>query len=144
MAHPIRLRGPWQCELVQEADARTQTVQMPANWADFLPSEHAGSVALTRRFGQPAGLTSADRVYLVIVLDTAGGAGPESVWLNEARLALTLSATEMRCDLTELLNPRNGLRMEFAAAAAGVPRQGRPPEVWLEIVEGSSAGERLV
>ncbi len=114
--HPIRLRGPWQCEgIAPPLPARSLT--MPAGW------DTPGYVRFSRRFGYPGQIDSDERVWLTL----ADLTGPCTVSLNGTLLAETASASAwLEIDGTSLLQPRNELRLEMAC-----PGRGEQP--WTEV-----------
>ncbi len=113
--HPIRLRGPWQCEVLADPagqarqSAPVRQVAMPARWDALGLGEIQGRVRFLRRFGYPGQIDDDERVWLTL----AGLAGPCAVWVNGTLLAETDTAPDwLEWDVTALLRPRNELRLE--------------------------------
>ncbi len=66
--HNIRLRGPWQFEVLDcsARDAsRSGVAKLPSDWGSELGTAFRGRVRYTRRFGRPDGLDPHERVCLV-------------------------------------------------------------------------------
>lgn len=103
--HRIHLREPWPCEVGREA------------------------VCWRRRFNQPTGLGSRERVWLVL----EGLPGHGEVHLNSAFLGqVEPSAPASRFDITGYLQPHNELVL-LVSSQASLP--GRfPAQATLEIV----------
>lgn len=133
--HTIRLRGPWEytplarTTLLADGSRRVDPgplpppgqITMPADWGATLGADFRGRVAYRRRFGRPTGLTSEDRVDLVITRVDAFG----SVQLNGLALGeIADGAGAWRCDVTARLAARNELvvEVELPRVAPG----GRP------------------
>ena len=69
--HVIRLRGPWQYEVLQRlagdaSRAGTGRQQLPADWSDVLGPDFRGTVRYRRKFHQPTGLEPDQQVWLSI------------------------------------------------------------------------------
>lgn len=77
--HPIRLRGPWELEVVSryERDGDLWRVAQAelepqrkattlGDWSELLGEDFFGQVRYLRRFNRPTGLTATTPVYLVI------------------------------------------------------------------------------
>jgi len=73
--HVIRLRGPWDFDLLDctatdkgdpSALAKTGRVTVPTNWANDLGAGFLGRVRYRRRFNRPTGLEPHLRVWLVV------------------------------------------------------------------------------
>jgi hypothetical protein len=79
--------------------------EMPADWSSIVGHDFHGCVRHVRRFGRPTGLESGERVWLVC----DGAADAAEVILNEVPLGKLQGLTPIRCDITELLQPRNQL-----------------------------------
>ena len=121
--HRIRLRGPWEYEVLRGAAGRGK-LTMPAPLSATPLADHAGPVRFSRRFGYPGHIDPGERVWLLI----EGLAAPATVTLNGADLG---TATDNGAfDVTALLGPRNELTIERPIA----PGQGLPwTEVYLEV-----------
>ena len=93
MMHVIRLRAPWDVELLEVA---------------------SGSVRCTRQFNRPTGIEATDRVWLVIEGLTCSAA----VSLNETPLGTAscspASDPPARFDITPHLQPRNRIAIDLA------------------------------
>src|SRR5262245_43863513 len=93
--HIIRLRGPWETELVTDSSDGS--------------SEPNRRVRFLRRFGLPTGLQPGDQVDVVIESCERVG----QVWLNDNLLG-ELNATGIsRFAIRERLQPRNVLQIEM-------------------------------
>ena len=80
MMHVIRLRGPWELEVVARfvvrEDGAYEAVKddlppggratMPADWSDTIGPDFYGRVRYVRTFNKPTGLDSGERVFLVV------------------------------------------------------------------------------
>ncbi|HVX61650.1 MAG TPA: hypothetical protein VHC19_13640, partial [Pirellulales bacterium] len=159
--HVIRLRGPWEFEVLSGADsaacedaparATTGKARLPCDWSETLGRAFRGRVRYRRRFNRPTGLDSHERVWLVVEgVDAFGQATLNGQALGEVRgYALPASF-----DVTELLAPNNELLLDVelpadAAPASNAVRPGRESmpggpigEVRLE-VRSSAYVERL-
>jgi hypothetical protein len=122
--HPIRLRGPWQFQVLWQSEVRTPnptrqkqqadfategTVQMPIDWEQHLGSDFRGCVRYARNFGCPTALEPHEAVFLVLAgLDAIG-----RVELNGERLGeMTFATGAARFEITHRLNERNELAVE--------------------------------
>ncbi len=105
-AHRIRLRAPWRRETLAK-----------------------GGLRWTRRFHRPTGLSSADRVWVVVAGKPAGG----EAWLNGRSLGVLTVGGETRFDVTLLLAEFSELAIGMGEQAEGVGAGDAPAEVWLEI-----------
>ena len=99
MPHSIRLRGPWQYEVLALAVADASggliladsevpppgVIELPGDWSAALGADFRGLARLTRRFGLPTGLSQSSRVWLAI----EGVAGTAAVALNSQTLGNT-------------------------------------------------------
>ncbi len=116
--HPIRLRGPWQCEALT---GPSLTVP-PGRDADRLgcagPGRVPGRIRFTRRFGYPGQIDSDERVWLTL----ADLAGPCAIFLNGSQLAETQAGSPwLELEVTSLLQPRNELRLEMVGPGGEQP-----------------------
>ena len=70
--HIIRLRGPWQWEVVdqtapaQSAATRSGRQRQPAEWGEILGPDFRGTLRYRRVFHQPTGLEAGQQVWLVV------------------------------------------------------------------------------
>lgn len=159
--HVIRLRGPWEFEVLSGADsaacedaparATNGKARLPCDWSETLARAFRGRVRYRRRFNRPTGLDSHERVWLVVEgVDAFGQATLNGQALGEVRgYALPASF-----DVTDLLAPNNELLLDVelpadAAPASHTTRPGRESmpggpigEVRLE-VRSSAYVERL-
>jgi hypothetical protein len=106
--HVIRLRGPWEYEVVGNEGA-SGTVQMPCNVAEIVETEFRGTVRFSRRFNRPTGLDEATRVWLVLEDDFES-----QVILNGQ--VLVPPGTQngpARLNITSLLQPHNLVVLEL-------------------------------
>ncbi len=139
--HIIRLRGPWQYEplartlLLPSGEVETEggdlpppgRIQMPADWGDSLGPDFRGRVRYQRRFGSPTGLSSGDRVELVVeAVDARGRVSVNGTSLGEIYFA----DPPARFDITARLLPSNLLIVEvelprLSSESPPLPRPGR-------------------
>ncbi len=142
--HVIRLRGPWECEIVAElADPPAREL---LNEKIELGSDFRRLVRFRRRFGLPTGLEPDDQIDLVIERVDASG----HVRLNQALLGEIVAGEKAaRFSLRGRLQPRNLLLIEFVSPGGseepGLPLAGREEtlgglagEVRLEILSHSA------
>jgi beta-galactosidase/beta-glucuronidase len=157
-AHIIRLRGPWQYQVIARTmrmpDGSSQDesgdlpppgrARMPADWGETLGADFRGRVSYNRTFNRPTGLEEGQRVDLVVEqVDAFGAVTLNGQPLGEVRLADAAA----RFIITSLLQPHNELAIEvelprLTADSAPLPRPGREHfpggligEVRLEIFE---------
>jgi hypothetical protein len=115
--HVIRLRGPWEFEVLEreaascaESPAKlTGKATLPCDWSDALGADFRGQVRYRRRFNRPSGLDPHERVWLVIEgVDAFGSATLNGRALGEIRgYALPASF-----DVTNLLGSGNELKVD--------------------------------
>jgi len=136
MPHIIRLRGPWDYQVLlhlgpddaPETPLPSGRVQMPCDWSESLGPIFCGRVRYRRTFNWTAPLEADQRVTLAFdgVTQKAqvtlngqllGSFGPDPAWL----------------DITALLKPHNELLVEVAAVHTGAGPGGLTGEVRLEI-----------
>jgi hypothetical protein len=122
--HRIRLRGPWQATPLDAECPPPTRMQVPCSWRDAGWIGFAGRARHERLFGWPP-LTGDERVWLVV--DGITGSG--QVRLNGRELGPIAGA--FRCDVTEMLQERNGIEIDVAAES---DLGGVTGEVRLEIV----------
>ncbi len=127
--HAIRLRGPWDyvplaafverdvgdVSDIGDAGALVEStvdlppagrMAMPADWGESLGCAFRGRVAYRRRFGQPTGVESAERVWLVC----DGAEAWATLTVNGERLGdVNGPASRSEFDVTALLRERNEL-----------------------------------
>jgi beta-galactosidase/beta-glucuronidase len=115
--HPIRLRGPWELEIVAryeqdgavyrvvptELEAQRKATTL-GDWGPILGDDFRGQVRYLRRFNRPTGLTPSTRVDLVIERVDATA----RVLLNGQTIGeLTFETGVGRWDVTTQLKYRN-------------------------------------
>ncbi len=88
--HTIRLRGPWQYEVLSRSDgAKAPSAagkqKMPADWSETLGGDFYGTVRYRRTFHSPTGLEEGQPVWLVV----EGVRSRGHVTLNSQTLAHT-------------------------------------------------------
>ena len=137
--HPIRLRGPWECEpLIRAARLPDGTVQtfagplppprrmnMPCQWRSGDLADFTGRVRFRRRFGYPGHLDAHERVWLTAQAMPA----LSRVALNDEKLPTPADAA-FEYEVTPLLQPRNCL--ELVVESFG-PEAGGWGDVALEV-----------
>ena len=145
--HAIRLRGPWEFEVLagaadvpgQKASAApaSNRVELPCDWQATLGVGFRGKVRYRRRFNRPTGLDPHERVWLVVEgVDAFGAASLNGSQLGEVRgYALPASF-----DITGQLLPSNELAIdvELPAETSGVASPLRPGR---ETLAGGPIGE---
>jgi beta-galactosidase/beta-glucuronidase len=105
--HPIRLRGPWECET---SDGQVRRVHMPAMITAANGNEYVGRLLCRRQFGCPTCLDQHEQVWLVI----ARTADTCTAVLNGHPLGeIRGAALSTDFDVTRLLRERNELTLEF-------------------------------
>src|SRR5262245_37057527 len=123
--HRIRLRGPWDCEVITrfvrtpeervECSAqelpRPFRINMPGRVSVHTLADFVGNLRLRRRFGIPRRLDAHERVWLTF----AGIDSKASIWLNGRLLGdLETNNSAFEHDVTGLLGERNELAIEVA------------------------------
>ena len=145
--HAIRLRGPWDFEVLASAADRpgqnlagapvANRVELPCDWQATLGVDFRGKVRYRRRFNRPTGLDPHERVWLVVEgVDAFGAAALNGSKLGEVRgYALPASF-----DVTGLLSPSNELAIdvELPAETSGAAAPMRPGR---ETLAGGPIGE---
>lgn len=122
--HVIRLRGPWEFEVLSRADApaceesparpTTGKARLPCDWSEALGRRFRGCVRYRRRFNRPTGLDPHERVWLVVEgVDAFGRAALNGQALGDV-LGYALPAS---FDVTELLAPSNELLLDVELSA---------------------------
>lgn len=162
--HVIRLRGPWQFEVIEcaaptngaESAAastapRSGKAKLPCDWSETLGREFRGKVRYRRRFNRPSGLDPHERVWLIVEgVDAFGSAMLNGRAMGEVRgyaVATSFDVTDSLGQANELLLDVE-LPPELSGGLAPL-RPGREDlaggpigEVRLEIRAGASI-ERL-
>ena len=100
--HRIRLRGPWECKLAEGI----KRVRFPTTWREAF-GENAENVRASRAFGSPDGLETDDVVWLELQLGIGARIELNGQWIGD------LAAGTVRFDVTERLDERNQIRLEF-------------------------------
>lgn len=119
--HAIRLRGPWEFEVLENAGADRSPAgnesaalpsgraTLPCDWSEALSARFRGKVRYRRRFNRPSGLDPHERVWLVVAGVDAFGA----VALNGRELGPVRGyALPASFDVTDLIAPNNELRLD--------------------------------
>ena len=130
--HVIRLRGPWEFEVLErEAASCAESLAklagkatLPCDWSDALGDDFRGQVRYRRRFNRPSGLDPHERVWLVVEgVDAFGSATLNGRALGDIRgYALPASF-----DVTDLLGAGNELNLDVKlpqVLPSGVLRPG--------------------
>ena len=105
--HQIRLRGPWECEVIGDKPD-TKRVIMPCRWHDIGWPDKPGRVLAVRRFGYPGRIDTYERVWLTF----AGLSDRADIVLNEQPLGSIQDVDgPSDFDITQLLQPRNTLEV---------------------------------
>ncbi len=125
--HIIRLRGPWQRQLIEGPDLPVKTITMPNSWAEDLGADFVGAVEYQRFFNCPTGIDEATSIQLAFTEIK----GQATIWLNSEQLPTTDIAPVVSCDVTGQLKRRNELRVQIVAI--GEPDGGMVGEVQLKI-----------
>lgn len=107
MPHVIRLRGPWEYEVLANEGA-TGIVQMPCNLAEIVETEFRGTVRFSRRFNRPTGLDEATRVWLVLEDDFE----PQVTLNGQTLVPPATQNVPTRLDITSRLQSHNILVLE--------------------------------
>ena len=100
--HRIRLRGPWECESAEGINR----VRFPATWREAF-GENVENVRASRAFGSPDGLDIDAVVWLELHLGIGARMELNGQWIGD------LAAGTVRFDVTERLDERNQIRLEF-------------------------------
>ena len=113
--HRIRLRGPWECEILESATLRDPAaptrarLAMPCRWQDTVFRGLAGRVRCGRYFGYPGRIDAEERVWLTF----AGADASADAWLNGRLLGRQEEADRpFEFEVTPLLQRRNLLTIE--------------------------------
>jgi hypothetical protein len=122
--HRIRLRGPWEYELLPAGAAGLPPISgrlsLPCALDNSPLSGFAGRVRFRRRFGLPRRIDDHERVWLTI----EGLAGATSVSLNGERMDSRAVDTEF--DVTSWLHERNELIVDIES-------DDKPITLWEEV-----------
>lgn len=134
--HRIRLRGPWECERVEEGapsppgavpggEGSRRRVILPCRWLEAGLGEYRGLARFTRKFGYPGRVDETEHVWLTC----DGCTGCREVRLNGQLLGHSEKAV-FAFDVTNILSPRNRLDV---LVAGDTHQAGLWGEVALEI-----------
>ena len=142
--HAIRLRGPWEFDVLENAAARAEPptpisgrATLPCDWLDALGAEFRGKVRYRRRFNRPSGLDPHERVWLIVEGVDACGA----VALNDRELGRVRGyALPASFDVTELIAPNNELLVDVELPPE-VPGGAIPLRPGRESLAGGPIGE---
>jgi len=136
--HRIRLRGPWECEVIGRVPAGDATdlpakqrinLSLPVDNKD-LP-DFSGRVRFSRKFGCPRRIDDYERVWMTF----AGIGGTAELTLNGRVLGRQETANQaFEFDVTALLRTRNELSVVIETTD---PRGGLWGEVAMEVRAGA-------
>ncbi len=116
--HTIRLRGPWQYEVIEHFECDDNSpgfetqgrVKLPCDWREPPWGDFFGRVRFTRTFNWPEPLAPHERLALVFDL----AATSESADLNGTRLPPCNDVGKpARADVTDCIAIHNTLTLEF-------------------------------
>lgn len=132
-AHVIRLRGPWDWQLISALAHSPPTssgrVQIPCDWSDVWGAQMCGRVRFARHFNQPLRVDPREQVFLVIATSCAVC----DVWLNDAPLVgECVEAKQWRYDIGGCWTSRNALRVELTRESIAATAATWLDDVWLE------------
>lgn len=109
MPHSIRLLGPWQLG----AGSSQDRVDIPADLTQLVSPDETAT--LHRRFNRPTGLSSSDRVRIELILTGE----LKSVEINGQVVKPTLATSTVTYDVSEWLQPNNGLTVTIRRPGDG-------------------------
>ena len=137
MPHIIRIRGPWQREVIEVAAAgsatgdsgcvkvpvgNTKSVSMPAPWDEDLGRSFRGRVVYARHFNCPTSIDATTPIRMVFTKVVAGAA---RILLNDQPVgAFQWPTDEAVIDVTGQLQTRNEIRVELASLIDGANETG--------------------
>ena len=132
--HRIRLRGPWECEVVGRSAAEDATelpakrrINLPLQADDKSLPDLSGRVRFSRKFGCPRRIDDYERVWMTF----AGIGGTAELTLNGRLLGRQETANQaFEFDVTALLRTRNELSVVIETTD---PRGGLWGEVAMEV-----------
>lgn len=136
--HEIRLRGPWDYEVLEPALGETGEhgprnpagkQKLPSDWSEPLGSDFRGRVAYRRRFHAPTGLEEDQEVWLAVTGIRSHG----KVELNGTVLGEVERESQVRFPVAALLKTFNLLTIEVTHGIAEAMAGGIVGEVLLEI-----------
>ncbi len=104
--HRIRLRGPWECEPIDNS-LPPRRVTMPSGWIAAGLAGFRGSARFTRRFGYPGRIDDGEHVWLL----GENARGCRSVSLNGQLLSASPNEEAFAFDVTPMLSQRNLLEV---------------------------------
>ncbi|HEV7223095.1 MAG TPA: hypothetical protein VGN42_10375 [Pirellulales bacterium] len=139
--HVIRLRGPWEFDVLEGAAAPAMPcsgkAKLPCDWSEALGREFRGQVRYRRRFNRPSGLDPHERVWLILEgVDAFGAATLNGRALGEVRgyaLPASFDVTDSLAQANELL-----LDVELPRGSPDGPAPLRPGR---EDLAGGPIGE---
>ena len=130
--HRIRLRGPWEYEVLAAAQksgpqpGSKGRIELPCRWRDSILGSCAGRIRLTRNFGEPRQIDAFERVWLTL----GGNSGVLDIWLNEQPLGQRLDGAQLlEFEVSGLVQARNKIAVEIE----GTGDDGLCGDVALEI-----------
>jgi len=142
--HTIRLRGPWQYEVLERFDAGDMSgelkvsgrVKLPCDWNAPPWSEFYGRVRFTRTFNWPEPLEPHERLSLMFDV----GPSCQAAELNGKRLVVFESDKPVRVDVSHLVATSNTLAVEVERALGDLDAAEAVPadfihEIYLEVAE---------
>ena len=128
--HIIRLRGPWQRQIIEGSEQPSKTITMPGGWAADLGERFEGTVEYQRFFNRPTGIDDSTPIRITF----AEIVGQATVWLNSEQLpdgSTVADPNRYSFDISGQLEKRNELRVRIASN--GEVDGGLVGEVRLEI-----------
>lgn len=142
--HTIRLRGPWQYEVVERFDAGSDPgephasgrVKLPCNWNEPPWGDFCGRARFTRTFNWPEPLEPHEQLSLMFDV----GADCVIAELNGKRLVEFKSKRPVRVDISGRVEISNTLAIAVQRSAkdVGDARSSSPDfirEIYLEVTE---------
>jgi hypothetical protein len=115
--HRIRLRGPWEYELVAESSRLPESLPargrmtMPCRWGQGGLPGYAGRVCFRRSFSWPGRLEVYERLWLTF----AGIHAAAEVWLNGQALGRQDQPGPFEFEVTSIIRLRNEMVVEVEA-----------------------------
>lgn len=116
--HIIRIRGPWQRSIVEDATDTTdlsRTVTMPTSWVEDLGAEFRGLVEYRRFFNKPTGIAETTSIALTFTHIV----GHAVVKLNDEVLGrVDWPISTAKFDVAGKLHGRNDLKVKIGNLTA--------------------------
>jgi hypothetical protein len=107
--HRIRLRGPWEYEILSGAQPSSGRLTLPCRLQDTGLAGFHGEIRFRRRFGLPRQLDEHERVWLVF----QGVVQPMKLSLNGLHLAAVPQTAGFEIEVTNRLQERNVVDVEM-------------------------------